>query len=108
MWRFHKDMREKDQSANSNSTSSTKGDIGVDANNQAITSDVDSYPASEIKAGQPLSTTSLTGGSGSKASSPASKSEGVIDPPAYVDTSSADMSVAGTKNADKETPLTNE
>ena len=108
MWRFHKDMREKDQSGNSNSTSSMKGDSGVDANNQVITSDIDSYPASEIKPGQSLSTTSFTGGSGSKGSSPASKSEAVVDHPSYVDTSPADMSVPGSKNSDKEKSLTNE
>jgi hypothetical protein len=108
MWRFHKDMREKDQSASSNSTSSMKGDSVVEATNQAITSDIDSYPGSEIKPGQSLSTTSFTGGSGSKPSSPASKSEAVIDPPTYVDTSPADMSVPGTKTPDKENSLTTE
>ena len=108
MWRFHKDMREKDQSGNSNSTSSMKGDSVVEATNQAITNDVDSYSASEIKSGQSLSTASYTGGSGSKASSPASKSEAVIDPSTYVDTSPTDMSVSGTKDPDKEKSLTNE
>ena len=108
MWRFHKDMREKDQSSNSNSTTNIKTDSGAESSNQAVTADGDSYSASEVKSGPSLLATSLPGGSASKASSPASKSEAVIDPPAYGDTSPTELSVAKTKTPDKEKALVNE
>ena len=103
MWRFHKDMREKDQSANSNSSTSVKADSNLEPGSQAISSDiVDSYSLSEIKSGPALTAPSLSGGDTNKASSPASKSEAAIEPPAYIDTNPSELTDAKIKNMEKE------
>ena len=103
MWRFHKDMREKDQGGNSTSTSGVKTDNGSDANNQTMNNDtVDPYSLLDIKSGPSLLATSLSGGGVSKASSPTSKSEAVIDSPQVVSSNVLELANAKSKNQDKE------
>ena len=106
MWRFHKDMREKDQAAgNSNLNSGIKGENVVETNSQT-NEVVDSIPLSEIKSNNSLSAASLPSGSGSKASSP--KSEIVIDPPIFGDAIPAEALTSNNKALDSEKALVNE
>ena len=106
MWRFHKDMREKDQAAgNSNVNSGIKGENVADTNNQ-MNEVADSVPLSEIKSSNSLSAASLPSGSGSKASSP--KSEIVIDPPIFGDAIPAEALTSNNKALDSEKALVNE
>ena len=97
MWRFHKDMREKDQGGNINPTSGGKTDI-LETENQSSNNDaVDSYSL-QVDPRSSLSATTSTGENISKASSPGSKSEAGIDPPDYVSNSPLELSAANTKN----------
>ena len=104
MWRFHKDMREKDQGGNVNPSSGGKTESMLESENQSSNTDVvDSYslqvdPRSSQSA-------SISGENISKASSPASKSEAGIDPPDYVSNSPLELSAAKTKNLEKEKAL---
>ena len=104
MWRFHKDMREKDQGGNVNTSSGGKTESMLESENQSSNTDVvDSYslqvdPRSSQSA-------SISGENISKASSPASKSEAGIDPPDYVSNSPLELSAAKTKNLEKEKAL---
>ena len=104
MWRFHKDMREKDQGGNVNPSSGGKTESMLESENQSSNTDVvDSYslqvdPRSSQSA-------SISGENISKASSPASKSEAGIDPPDYVSNSPLELSAAKTKNLEKENAL---
>ena len=104
MWRFHKDMREKDQGGNVNLSSGGKTESMLESENQSSNTDVvDSYslqvdPRSSQSA-------SISGENISKASSPASKSEAGIDPPDYVSNSPLELSAAKTKNLEKEKAL---
>ena len=104
MWRFHKDMREKDQGGNVNTSSGGKTESMLESENQSSNTDVvDSYslqvdPRSSQSA-------SISGENIIKASSPASKSEAGIDPPDYVSNSPLELSAANTKNLEKEKAL---
>ena len=104
MWRFHKDMREKDQGGNVNPSSGGKTESMLESENQSSNTDVvDSYslqvdPRSSQSA-------SISGENISKASSPASKSEAGIDPPDYVSNSPLELSAAKTKNLEQEKAL---
>ena len=104
MWRFHKDMREKDQGGNVNPSSGGKTESMLESENQSSNTDVvDSYslqvdPRSSQSA-------SISGENISKASSPASKSEAWIDPPDYDSNSPLELSAAKTKNLEQEKAL---
>ena len=105
MWRFHKDMREKDQSGNINPSSGGKTDNILESENQSSNTDVvDSYSL-QVDPRSSLSATTSTGENISKASSPGSKSEAGIDPPDYVSNSPLELSAANTKNLEKEKAL---
>ena len=109
MWRFHKDMREKDQAGNTNSNSSIKGETVSETNSHAASNEaVDSLPLSEFKTSNSLSAASLPSGSGSKASSPTAKSEIVIDPPIFGDVNQSEVANTNNKVLDSEKALVNE
>ena len=104
MWRFHKDMREKDQGGNINPTSGGKTDILETENQSSNTDVVDSYSL-QADPRSSLSATTNSGENISKASSPGSKSEAGIEPPDYVSNSPLELSAANTKNLEKEKAL---
>ena len=109
MWRFHKDMREKDQAGSSNSSSGIKGEIVNETNSHAVTTEVvDPLPLSEFKSSNSLSAASLPSGSGSKASSPTSKSEIVLDPPAFGEATPSEVSNTNNKDLDQEQSMVDE
>ena len=102
MWRFHKDMREKDQGGNINPSPGGKTESMLESENQSSNTDViDSYSL-QVDPRSSLAATATSGENISKASSPASKSEAGIDPPDYVSNSPLELSAAKTKNPEKE------
>ena len=104
MWRFHKDMREKDQGGNVNLSSGGKTESMLESENQSSNTDVVDSSSLQVDPRSSQSA-SISGENISKASSPASKSEAGIDPPDYVSNSPLELSAAKTKNLEKEKAL---